>query len=631
MAITTIFTGTTDNDGTGDPIKTAFETVNSNFDYIQSAVFAGEEQTQIKAQYVQGGYFISNTYILANTYVNAGSIIGNTVTSYGNLFVSQDGAYIIGNVNIIGNLSVSGSQAASQAQASSASLLNLHYSAAPLSIDDNRDIGLVWQYYTAGPEKKSFLGWQNSTQSVILWDNITESVSNIITAGTPGNLQVGSLLIANTTVSTSNTTGALQVYGGISSQGNLYVQQTIVANRANIGNVSFGWHEGTLNFGGSDTIYINGSPVQTAAQAFDGGSISLPTIFNDLTSATSAVTGAVQIRGGLGVAGNIWAGNIHSNIGGNVRANVQGTIFTPSQPFITSLGSLSSLVISGPLTSQNILPVSDLTYDIGGTSNRYQNIYGFNLNLTGTLTGATINSSGGAHSGNLALNFNNAGLTTTSTNAVHLFNNNATNVRIGAGGTTYFGSNTQATSTTSGAVIILGGAGIGGNVHIRGSEGTAIRHTGNIIPSSNLSANLGSPTAWYNTFYGVSTQAQYADLAENYQADASYEPGTVVIFGGEKEITTTSQFGDHRVAGVVSTNPAYLMNAAASGTPIALRGRVPVKVIGSVSKGDLLVTSEVAGHAISVNGDISFGIKIFAKSLENSADTGSKIIEAVIL
>jgi len=155
---------------------------------------------------------------------------------------------------------------------------------------------------------------------------------------------------------------------------------------------------------------------------------------------------------------------------------------------------------------------------------------------------------------------------------------------------------------------------------------------GNILPNgANVTHNLGSTTQWWNTFYGVSTQARYADLAEHYTADADYTVGTVVVFGGSEEISTTSTFADHRVAGAVSEKPAYLMNAASPGIPIALRGRVPVRVIGKVAKGDLLVTGTVPGTAVSVGGDTSFGVKIFAKSLQSSDDVGEKLVEAVIL
>ena len=85
------------------------------------------------------------------------------------------------------------------------------------------------------------------------------------------------------------------------------------------------------------------------------------------------------------------------------------------------------------------------------------------------------------------------------------------------------------------------------------------------------------------------------------------------------------------VAGVISTDPAYLMNGAISGLPVALRGRVPVKVFGPVEKGDSLVTHFKSGYAVSVGRDKTHGQAVFAKSLETNTDPGAKVIEAVIL
>ena len=95
-------------------------------------------------------------------------------------------------------------------------------------------------------------------------------------------------------------------------------------------------------------------------------------------------------------------------------------------------------------------------------------------------------------------------------------------------------------------------------------------------------------------------QATYADLAEYYEGDQDYEPGTVLVFGGDKEVTTTDQINDTRSAGVVTTNPAYVMNAEQTGIRvcIALAGRVPVKVVGRVKKGDMLTTSATPGYAV---------------------------------
>jgi hypothetical protein len=165
---------------------------------------------------------------------------------------------------------------------------------------------------------------------------------------------------------------------------------------------------------------------------------------------------------------------------------------------------------------------------------------------------------------------------------------------------------------------------------------TGLTVSGTIAASVNNTINIGAAgttfaTVFATTFSGVSTTAKYADLAENYLSDSEYEAGTVVVFGGDKEITTTQLFADTAVAGVISTNPAYLMNDALDGQPVALRGRVPVKVQGSVKKGDLLVTSNTPGVAMSVSRSTNYGAAIFAKALENKTTAEIGVIEAVII
>jgi len=102
-------------------------------------------------------------------------------------------------------------------------------------------------------------------------------------------------------------------------------------------------------------------------------------------------------------------------------------------------------------------------------------------------------------------------------------------------------------------------------------------------------------------FNGTATYAKYADLAERYAADAPYEEGTLVMFGGEAEVTSAQGYGSTKIAGVVSTKPAFAMNSEAGSSEthpyIALQGRVPCKVTGTVSKGDILVASEISGVA----------------------------------
>lgn len=157
---------------------------------------------------------------------------------------------------------------------------------------------------------------------------------------------------------------------------------------------------------------------------------------------------------------------------------------------------------------------------------------------------------------------------------------------------------------------------------------------GNILPAADVTYNVGTSTARYNALYcshlsagststvgtiagqwilldGSRLQATYADLAEYYEADRIYDVGTVLIFGGDREVTTTTRPSDSRVAGVVSNSAAYEMNKDCPGIAvcIALQGRVPVKVVGSVKKGDILVTSMIEGYA-TVRNDLTPGIAI---------------------
>ena len=150
-----------------------------------------------------------------------------------------------------------------------------------------------------------------------------------------------------------------------------------------------------------------------------------------------------------------------------------------------------------------------------------------------------------------------------------------------------------------------------------GGSGTAGTITGAFTASGNWNI---SGSAW--TLSGGSTlQSTYADLAEFYEGDQEYAPGTVLVFGGDKEVTTTNQVNDTRVAGVVTTNPAYVMNQEQTGIKvcIALAGRVPVMVVGRVKKGDMLTTAATPGFAVkALNPTLG---SIIGKALEDK-DTG---------
>jgi hypothetical protein len=137
-----------------------------------------------------------------------------------------------------------------------------------------------------------------------------------------------------------------------------------------------------------------------------------------------------------------------------------------------------------------------------------------------------------------------------------------------------------------------------------------------ILPDTTLTYDIGSTGKKYNTVYAKATSAQYADLAEIYESDAEYEVGTVVIFGGKKEITISKMGNDTRVAGVISENPAYLMNSDAMGLPVALMGKVKCKVVGHINKGDMLSTHPTHNGVAKKTHDPQVG-EVIGKALED--------------
>lgn len=138
----------------------------------------------------------------------------------------------------------------------------------------------------------------------------------------------------------------------------------------------------------------------------------------------------------------------------------------------------------------------------------------------------------------------------------------------------------------------------------------------------------GSGDITTNVFQGVASTARYADLAEKYLTDEEYPVGTVLVFGGAFEVTAATQVMDRRIAGVVSEKPAYLMNSESDGAIVALTGRVPCRVIGTIKKGDMLVSSGVRGVATS-DSDPKTGA-VIGKALENYDSQSIGTIEVVV-
>ena len=174
-----------------------------------------------------------------------------------------------------------------------------------------------------------------------------------------------------------------------------------------------------------------------------------------------------------------------------------------------------------------------------------------------------------------------------------------------------------------------------GNLSVAGtvivnSRGNA---TAIVNGAANAVGNIGSSSTYFNRLFAQATTALYADLAEMYTTDATYEPGTVLIFGGNQEVTISTVTHDNRVAGVVSTNPAHVMNSGLQGeftVEVALVGRVPVSVIGNITAGDRVVTSNRAGVAEALDITRYQPGVIIGKALQSYSGNGIGVIEVVV-
>ena len=396
-----------------------------------------------------------------------------------------------------------------------------------------------------------------------------------------GNLTVD-VLIANTQVTGSTTT--------VSSTSNLIDIQTdanlalpVVDNGKDVGIRVFynksGGNTAALVWKNS-TQYLTyyGSGVGNANTTLSPSSV-LGTmqlgqllIANNTPSFANS-TGALQVSGGISTGGNVFVGE-HVYAAGDVTA-VDNGIFGSIRSN-TTISAATTLTVAGAATAQSLSSNSYATVHTTLVTGGNTTVNGLLVNASATI-GSTL------------------GVTGTITAAGGL-----QNTPIG---------NTTATTATF----------------------TTVR-TGSVIPTTANTFTLGNSSTWYSAVYATAVQSYYADLAEKYIADREYEPGTVVVFGGTEEITVTTHADDTRVAGVISTDPAYLMNMSSTGLPVALRGKVPVKVIGQVSKGDLLVTSDLPGHGISVGFRSDYSPNaVFAKSLVDDKAHTPRVIWAVIL
>jgi hypothetical protein len=170
---------------------------------------------------------------------------------------------------------------------------------------------------------------------------------------------------------------------------------------------------------------------------------------------------------------------------------------------------------------------------------------------------------------------------------------------------------------------------LSGNLVVNGSVGV----NSLINNNANGVGNIGSSSTYFNTIFAKATSAQYADVAERFAADAEYEAGTVVELGGSAEITCSTTELSETVFGVISTRAAYLMNSAAGSDathpPVAMTGRVPVRVVGQVRKGDRLVSAGNGLARAAKTGEAT-AFNVIGRSLVTKTDDAEGTVEAIV-
>jgi hypothetical protein len=371
-------------------------------------------------------------------------------------------------------------------------------------------------------------------------------------------------------------------------------------------------------------------------------------VFTGNGSGLSAIAGA-NVTGQVSFAAtaNAVAG---ANVSGQVaNALVAGTVYTAAQPNITSVGTLTSLAVTGNVSAANLTGahygngaaleslnasnISSGTLAQARLANASLTVNGTSITLggSGTITSNTTQTltlgsflTGTSFNGGTAVT---AAVDATSANTASKVVARDASGNFSAGTITATLSGAATSATTAGTVTTAAQPNITSVGTLTSLSVSGGLTTANITTGANSTA--GSLTGNWTLTTGSRLQATYADLAEKYVADASYEAGTVLLFGGAHEVTISNATDSHSVAGVVSTNPAYIMNSGCQGehvVDLALQGRVPVKVSGHVSKGDLMV-SGLNGYAVANN--MARAGTIIGKALQNfNGDHG--VIEIVV-
>jgi hypothetical protein len=562
---------------------------------------------------ITGGNINSNAGITSTTITATGNIDGANVNASAN--VTGAGAVFSGNVtaaNFIGNISgnIDAGGANTQVQFNDDDILA---GSSSFTFDKVTNVMTAGNISTGGTVNATgnITGGNINSNAAITGTTLTTTgtatVGNLSTAGavnatgniTGGNLNSNGAL----TVTTTGTLGNLEVSGTGNIAGKVIIGDPLL-NSANTANATLALGSttsmlmpvgnivqrpstaviGMLRFtttGDGLEVYTStgweavGAPAFTVitADSFTGNGVANTfTLSEDSTTAGTIVSinGIVQIpTTAYSVSGNVLTFTESPAVSDVIDARILTTTTT-----VTNITNISGNAVVEVLDTAdtvqitgNLLPSANVTYDLGSNTMRWNDAY-FNG------TSITL--------GNIIIK-NNTGTT------IGFFGPDGTTPA------TIDATNVDTSRIANGLSSVSVNT-ANANVHFVVNNNPIIKVTGAGIVNDmgNGVGNIGNSTGYFNTIFAKATSAQYADLAEMYVADRMIDPGTVVCFGGNHEVTICDTDGCSRVAGVVSTNPSYIMNAGLAGDhviAVALTGRVPTRVTGQVRKGDMMVAT----------------------------------------
>jgi len=611
-----------------------------------SSVFALNIPIRFAGDVTGSGLSTANTYYInskpgGTTITLSDSVFANGVA--GAIKAITDSSGLIANVYGLGGRAVASVGGGSSGSAAQGSNTSVQYNNSGV-IDGDGDF--IWDF-SAGKtltiNGNANVGNLNATASV----TSSRLISNIATGTTPivvtSTTRVANLSVAYANVADNSVVGNLTTGNYfpslVSSSGTgnkpLNVSGSYIFDTANaklaLGNLTASYDVAGSTLTGSLTTAAqpNVTSLGTLSSLGVSGLITAPAF----TANTGLFTGD---GGGLS---NIVGANVTGTVPLATSAGTAGTITVAAQPNITSVGTLSGLSVTATITGS----VSGSAGSVAGQ------------NVSGEVDFAQVaNSVAGANvSGAVAL-----ATSATSANAVAGANVSGA-VSFATTANAVAGANVSGAVSFATTANAVAGANVTGTVPLATTAGTVstaaqpnITSTGTLTSltvsgaldvlagtltadtlTTGASGTAGSITGNWTLTSGSKLESTYADLAEYYKGEESYDPGTVLCFGGNEEVHLSDEKCSKRVAGVVTTNPAYIMNQGCGGLPvaIALQGRVPTKVTGTCEKGDIMVHDGKGGatawyHVATI---MQPGV-VIGKAIAEKTDSELSIIEIAV-